>query len=326
MGGNSNASLNASKNEKKNEFYTKLKDIEKELEHYDSEVFRDKIVFLNCDDPLGKKSNFWFYFKEKFEYLGLKRLVAIHYEARGLLDIIKEDFEPPYKLEIYRDDNGEIVTEKTVLTGDGDYKGKESTEVLKTCDIVVTNPPFSELNDFLLYLHKYDKKFIIIGNINVINNVDIFPLVYNSKFWYGYKNPGMEFVIPEKFYTKGDSAQRQDSNGVCYKKLGIATWFTNLDHDKRHELLTLYKKYNKKDYPTYDNYDAIEVDKTANIPKDFLGVMGVPISFMSKFNPTQFEIVGNESMLNISKGRGYVNGKRMYGRIFIKRKLGVKTC
>ncbi len=294
-----NTNLNKAKTAKNDEFYTQLSDIEKELGHY-KEHFKDKIVFCNCDDP--EESNFWFYFAQNFQFLGLKKLISTHYETD----------KPSYKLEIVKDVNADgkinnLDVIKTPLIQNGDFRSNECIELLKECDIVVTNPPFSLFREFVAQLVEYDKKFLIIGSQNAITYKETFELIKNNKVWVGY-------TFPKEFKQPDDS----------FKKFGNICWFTNIDVKKRHEDLVLYRKYIPDQYPKYDNYDAINVDKTVDIPMDYAGVMGVPISFMDKYNPDQFEIIGNEYDLKIEKGRGYINGKRMYSRIFIRnKKLGV---
>jgi hypothetical protein len=289
--------LRDARKNKNDEFYTQLTDIEKELRHYKIH-FKDKVVFCNCDDP--EESNFWKFFSLKFEDLGLKRLVSTHFEKD----------KPSYKLEIVRDINGDgkinkLDTIRTPLVQCGDFRSEECIEILKECDIVVTNPPFSLFREFLAQIMKYKKKFLVIGNQNAITYKETFKLIQKNKVWLGTTNPKV-FVKPDK--------TTQAFGNIC--------WFTNLPHNKRNEKMILFRKYygNEKEYPKYDNYDAIEVSKTIDIPCDFEGIMGVPITFLDKYSPKQFKIVGNEYSLNISKGRFYVNGKRMYSRIIIQNK------
>lgn len=293
-----NKNLHSAKKEKNDEFYTLYEDIEKEVEEYKDQL-KDKIIFCNCDDP--ESSNFWKYLSNNFTYYGLKKLISSHYDPNG----------NSYKLEISRDINNDgnvdkLDTQKTTFKGNGDFRSDECIEILKECDIVITNPPFSLFREYIAQLMEYDKKFLIIGNYNAITYKEVFRYIKDNKLWLGnsfVKN----FIKP---------------NGEI-QKFGNICWFTNLDNKKRHiDLIrdVLYKKYNEVDYPKYDNYDAININKVADIPVDYFGCMGVPITFLEKYNPNQFEIVGNEYNLNIEKGRGYINGKRMYSRIFIKRK------
>lgn len=302
-----NTSLNKANAAKNDEFYTQLTDIEKELSHY-KEHFKDKVVFCNCDDP--EYSNFWKYFQLNFYYLGLKKLISTHYEVD----------KPSYKMEIVRADKGAQVGipdyVKTPLQENGDFRSQECMDILQEADIVVTNPPFSLFREYLAQLIKFDKKFVIIGNINAITYKEVFPLLKNDKIWFGFNSGSQTFVVPQSFERNNSYME----NGVKYAKFGNICWFTNLDISKRHEELFLYKNYTPEEYPKYDNYDAINVNKTQDIPCDYYGVMGVPITFIDKYNPNQFQIVGNEYDLNIEKGRGYLNGKRMYSRIFIRRK------
>jgi len=295
--GASNKNLRRAKVNKNDEFYTQLTDIEKELGHY-RDHFKDKVVFCNCDDPV--ESNFWNYFALNFEFLGLKKLIATHYETE----------KPSYKLEIVGDinDDGKVNkldTIKTPLKQSGDFRSPECIEILKEADIVVTNPPFSLFREYVAQLVEYDKKFLIIGNKNAITYKEIFKLIKDNLAWLGHSSPG-NFMCPD---------------GMMGKLAGLTRWFTNLEITKRNEDLILYKTYygHEDEYPHYDNYDAININKVKDIPMDYDGVMGVPISFLDKHNPGQFEIVGNEYSLKIEKGRGYINGARLYGRLFIKR-------
>lgn len=305
--------LHAAKEAKKDEFYTQLLDVENELRHY-RHHFRDKIVFCNCDDPY--ESNFFKYFASNFNALGLKKLIATCYDGSPvqgtelLLDFGDTTKDEPkkiaYKVEITEVNdincdgrvdlsdvmhllkNGRNVL--TLLHGNGDFRSEECIELLKQADIVVTNPPFSLFREYVAQLMKYGKKFLIIGNQNAITYKEIFPLIKENKIWLGYKAGDMAFRVP------ADSEPRktrywQDETGQKWRSMGNICWFTNLDHKKRHEDLILYAHYTPEEYPKYDNYDAINVDKTADIPCDYDGVMGVPITFLDKYNPNQFEIV-----------------------------------
>ena len=293
-----NSNLHKAKNVKNDEFYTQLPDIENELKHY-SHHFKDKVVFLNCDDP--EESNFWRFFSLNFEKLGLKKLIATHFETD----------KPSYKLEIVRDINNDgkinqLDTIKTPLTQNGDFRSPECIEILKEADIVVTNPPFSLFREYVEQLMNYDKKFLIVGPMNAITYKEIFPLLKNNKMWLGYTTV-KEFIQPDG----------------TIKNFGNINWYTNLDIKKRHDDIILFKKYNAKDYPKYDNYDAINVDKVSEIPEDYYGAMGVPITFLDKYNPEQFEILG---ISNSARWIGYecltiVNGKKIYNRILIKRRV-----
>lgn len=339
MAGNNN--LHEAKVQKNDEFYTRLVDIENELGHY-TEHFKDKIVLCNCDDP--QYSNFCKYFALNFNYLGLKKLITTHYE-KG---------KQSYKLEYARvdDPSGQLSLPKAVQTplqGDGDFRSEECIEILKEADIVVTNPPFSMVRNYVAQLIEYGKKFVIIGNINMVTYKEFFPLIKGNKVWTGYSfNKTMEFNVPESY--KGD--KRDDKGRKIVKVPGIA-WYTNLDTKKRHEPLFLIKKYDPELYPKYDNYDAINVDKVKDIPCDWDGAVGVPITFLDKYCPEQFEILGfSQGELFIEcggkpcsaqfvkdyyehGGKGqindgwkhivmYANGKPSipYGRILIKRREG----
>lgn len=296
-----NKNLTAAKNAKNDEFYTQLTDIEKELMYY-KEHFRDKVVFCNCDDPTH--SNFWKYFHLNFEFLGLKKLIATHFDAE----------KPTYKLEYEGgDDLNMEAGVVTPLTQNGDFRSPECIELLKEADIVVTNPPFSLFREYVSQLMEYGKKFVIIGNMNAITYKEFFPLLKENKVWLAYTSP--------KAFLQPDGSE---------KKFGNVVWYTNLDIKKRHEPIDLVEKYSPEKYPKYDNYDAIEVSKTLDIPMDYDGVMGVPISFFDKYCPEQFVLIGATE----SEGRGFsaglweeksqvcqaiVSGKRVYKRIFIKR-------
>jgi len=262
-----NRNLSEAKKAKNDEFYTQLSDIENELQHYKSH-FEGKTVLCNCDDP--EWSNFWLYFSLNFDFLGLKKLISIHYEK----DV------PSYKLEITRgidlNNDGKYNqkdTVKTALLQNGDFRSPESIELLQECDIVCTNPPFSLFREYIDLLMKYEKKFLVIGNMNAITYKGIFNYIKDNEVWLGINKP-TDFKQPDE---------------IVKKVFGV--WFTNLPHNKRNEKLILYRNYNENDYPKYDNYDAVEVSRVADIPIDYKGVMGVPITFLSSFNPEQFEIV-----------------------------------
>lgn len=307
--------LTEAKTSKKDEFYTQLSDIEKELKHY-NEHFKGKVIFLNCDDP--EESNFWKYFALNFKFLGLKKLIATHF-GNG---------KPSYKLE---KTNGDTI--KTHLKQNGDFRSPECIEILKEADIVVTNPPFSLLREYVAQLMEYHKKFIIIGNINAISYKEIFKLFRENKIWLGYSihSGDREFKVPND-YPLNASGYRVDENGIKYIRIKGVRWFTNLDYKERHEDLILYKIYNPEEYPKYDNYDAINVDQTKDIPCDYKGNMGVPITFMDKYNPDQFEILGmassagyNQEVVGIpfigkKDARPLINGKNTYARIIIRNK------
>ena len=299
-----NTSLRTAKKVKNDEFYTRLEDINEEMNHYEDK-FRGKVVFCNCDDP--KWSNFWKYFHLNFSVLGLKKLISTHYDKT----------EPTYKMEYTGGDDNDIeVGVKTPLEGNGDFRNKECLDLLDECDIVVTNPPFSLFRTYVATLMEHNKKFLIIGNKNAITYKEFFPLLKENKVWLGSTNV-KEFLQPDG----------------SIKKFGNIGWFTNLDVAKRHEKLILWKHYTPEEYPKYDNYDAIEVSKVSDIPVDYDGVMGVPITFLDKFNPNQFEIIGADEAEGTGFSQGlfiegskykqcYANGARIYKRIFIREKAG----
>lgn len=306
-----NRNLHNAKVNKNDEFYTQLTDVARELVHY-KQHFKDKVVFCNCDDPTW--SAFWKYFHLNFAELGLKKLISTHYDRE----------EPTYKMEYEGgDDNNIEAGVRTPLEGNGDFRNQECIDLLVESDIVVTNPPFSLFKEYLSQLVMYDKKFIIIGNKNCITYKEFFSLWKGNMVWTGCGTPS-EFGTPF---------------GVTKKVQGLCRWFTNLDIMKRHEDVILWRKYTSTEYPKYDNYDAINVDKVANIPFDYNGEMGVPITFIDNYNPSQFDIIG---LLIDYKGPDFIqgspvytdekhknstcavlNGKRQYAKILIRRKAGV---
>lgn len=287
---NSNKNLHNASKAKKDEFYTQLEDISNELRHY-KDQFKGKVVFCNCDDP--KESNFVKYFSQNFEHLGLKKLIATHYKGATLFTN-----EPPYKLEYTGDKNNNRMPDPsefvTKMIGDGDFRSEECIELLKEADIVVTNPPFSLFREYVAQLVEYNKKFLIIGNMNAISYKEVFKLIKENKLWAGY---GFNMsLVYRSFYKNALEANRKFVIGKGYNpdthiKVPAINWFTNLDIKKRYEKLILYKKYSPEEYPKYDNYNAINIDKVADIPMDYNGVMGVPITFLDKYNPEQFEII-----------------------------------
>lgn len=318
-----NSNLNKAKNAKKDEFYTQLVDIENELKHY-KRHFKDKVVLCNCDDP--RISNFFHYFSYNFEKLGLKKLITTCYKNQQRDLFSQNDSERAIWLEYLGDKNNNRVPDPEEIgihyfNGDGDFRSAECIELLKQADIVVTNPPFSLFREYVAQLIKYEKKFVIIGNVNAITCKEIFPLIQNDKLWIGASihSGDRKFWVPDD-YELNAAGCGIDDNGKKYIRVKGVRWYTNLDYNERHEDLILYRTYNTEEYPKYDNFDAINIDKTTDIPCDYDGIMGVPITFLDKYNPDQFEIIGNENTLNIAKGRGYINGKRMYGRIFIRRR------
>ena len=346
-----NRNLNTAARAKKDEFYTQLADIERELYHY-QKFFKGKVVLCNCDDPY--ESNFFKYFTIFFTHLELKKLIATCYAGSPVvqteLDFFGTPNENPHfdkrtqaiKFEVneIKDLNGDgaadlldvrllLETDKnsvTYLEGDGDFRSPECIEALKEADIVVTNPPFSLFREYVAQLIRYDKKFLIIGNINCITYKEIFPLIKSNKIWLGY---GMGraisgFNVPETYELYGTEA-RVDAKGRRIVSTNQCLWLTNIDIVKRHEDIILFKRYADEPelFPHYDNYDAIEVPKTAFIPCDYFGVMGVPITFLDKYNPDQFEILGKIDSGAIDEynlGNPIINGKNKYKRIAIRRR------
>jgi hypothetical protein len=286
-----NKNLHDAKNAKKDEFYTQLADIEKELRHY-KDHFKDKTVFCNCDDP--RVSNFFHYFSFNFENLGLKKLITTCYKNQNADLFSSNESEKAIYLEYTGDKNGNKVPDIEeigikYLEGNGDFRSKESIELLKESDIVVTNPPFSLLREYVAQLIEYEKKFVIIGSIHSLHYQEIFDLIKSNKLWLGNGFSGGAAHFINQHYK--DYATAGDHKEGMIRVSGVV-WFTNLEISKRHEDLILYKKYNPEEYPTYDNYDAINVDVTKDIPMDYEGAMGVPITFLDKYNPEQFEILG----------------------------------
>ncbi len=352
---NNNKALSNANRAKKDEFYTQLSDIENELRHY-RQHFRGKTILCNCDDPY--ESNFFKYFAMNFNFFGLKKLICTCYASSPVVytqmsffgeeEVVgtSDDNRKPYKIEIteVKDLNGDGAVDLTdvelllqsvdgkpeLLNGDGDFRSDECIELLKEADIVVTNPPFSLFREYVAQLIEYNKKFIIIGNQNAITYKEIFPLLKDNKMWIGYKSGDMAFTVPDSYEAR-ETRFWIDESGQKWRSLGNICWYTNLDIEKRHEDMILFRNYTPENYPHYDNYDAIEVSKVADIPCDYDGAMGVPITFMDKFNPDQFEILGATE----SEGKGFsnglwiedskvaqplINGERKYKRIFIKRK------
>ena len=327
-----NKSLHKANISKNDDFYTQLSDIEKELKNYKNH-FKNKIVFCNCDDP--RVSNFFHYFSYNFEKLGLKKLITTCYKNQNMSLFSDEKSEKAIYLE-YSGSKNSIPNPKEIgikhLKGDGDFRSQECIELLKQSDIVVTNPPFSLFREYVQQLIKYNKKFLIIGNKNAITYKEIFKLIKENKVWVGVMPMGydMLFNVPDEYAkrmlkTGKLGSQYKIIDGVVYGR-SPSVWFTNLDIEKRHEDLILYKKYtnNEGEYPKYDNYDAINVDKTKDIPIDYKGAMGVPISFLDKYNPNQFEILGLDDHRLVYpewRGRGPdLKGKAIYRRIIIKNK------
>lgn len=295
-----NHNLTSAKRAKNDEFYTQLTDIEKELVHY-KDFLRGKTVFCNCDDP--RWSNFWKYFHLNFSHIGLKKLIATHYDAE----------QATYMLEYEGGNDADIEEGKeTPLQQNGDFRSPECISLLQEADVVVTNPPFSLFREYVAQLIEYRKKFIIIGNQNAVTYKEIFPLIKNNEIWIGYNEKGgtrkgntLLFGIKEGFESKSLVV----SGGKKFAQVS-AWWFTNVDHDKRHEPLTLFRRYydDPSLYPHYDNYDAINVDKTADIPCDYFEAMGVPITFLDKYCPDQFEILGlGNGRSNFTPTKDYID-------------------
>jgi hypothetical protein len=335
-----NRSLRTAKATKQDEFYTQLSDIEKELKHYQRQ-FTNKTVFCNCDDP--RVSNFFKYFINNFEKLALKKLIATCYQND------KPDLFSQNKSDkgVYFEYSGEQKKQRLPdptkikprkLKGDGDFRSEECVNLLKQADIVVTNPPFSLFREYVEQLVIYKKKFLIIGNQNAITYKDVFKLIHENKIWLGASihSGDREFGIPD-YYPLNAAGTRLDKDGNKFIRVKGVRWFTNLDYEERHEDLVLYATYAPERYPTYDNYDAIEVSKTKEIPMDYAGPMGVPITFLDKYNPDQFEILGSSRTLArpmaeiATKGtfqqggpRFYLSDggtyRRMYDRIVIRRR------
>lgn len=306
--------LHLAKHQKLDEFYTQLVDIENELKHY-KDQFRGKIVFCNCDDPY--ESNFFKYFAANFNHLGLKKLIATSYTKSPIagkqlelfeVEGLKPDGKQPFKIEINEvpDSNGDgainLVDVEELLKHDkntatplrdgGDFRSTECIELLKRSDIVVTNPPFSLFREYVAQLIEYGKKFLILGSQNAITYKEIFRLIKENKLWLGYDNGGTKWFQVPMDYDIPTESRIKIENDVKFFSMGSVMWFTNLDTTKRHEELTLYKKYTPEEYPKYDNYDAINIDRYSDIPYDYNGAMGVPITFIDKYNPEQFEIIG----------------------------------
>jgi len=324
----SNLKLRKASTAKKDEFYTQLSDIERELKHY-KKHFKDKVVYCNCDDP--RVSNFFHYFSYNFEKLGLKKLITTCYKNQSMDLFSQNESEQAIYLEYNGDKNGNNVPDPEEigivhLKGDGDFRSQESIDLLKQADIVVTNPPFSLFREYVAQLIEYNKKFIIVGHQNAIAYKEIFKLIKEDKIWlgYGFKGGAGHFINThyEDYATAGDHRE-----GMI--RVSGVVWFTNLDISKRHEELILFKKYSQEEYPKFDHYNAINVNKTNEIPMDYKGLMGVPLTFLNKYSVDQFEIVDGLNRYSILDGpteetRGkymsQVNGKPIYVRIVIRNK------
>lgn len=316
------SNLYKARKRKNDEFYTMIDTVEKELVHYKKHL-KNKIVLCNCDDP--KSSTFWKYLHLNFSELELKKLVSTYYNEKGVA------FKTEYT---GGDDNNIEKGVKTSLNGTGDFRSEECLNILDECDIVITNPPFSLFRDFVDVLMEHKKKFLILGNMNAVTYKQIFPLIKNNLLWYGVSihSGGTNFYIP-KDYPITTKNWCKDETGKIFVKFNNIRWFTNLDHNFRmNSKLVLHEHYTTEKYPKYDNYNAINVNKVAEIPIDYDGAMGVPITFIDKYNPKQFEILGITSTWDKSeevqsirlpyKGpmNASVNGKQLYKRILIRKK------
>lgn len=347
-----NSALSAAVKAKKDEFYTQLTDIEKEMRYY-RKHFKGKTVFCNCDDPF--ESNFFKYFVLNFNRLGLKKLIATCYatspivgQQLSLFDVVggeEEQRNKPYKAvvtkvydvtgdggvdmfdvaELFKAHENELVE----LEGDGDFRSEECLALLDEADIVVTNPPFSLFREYVSVLMEHEKHFIIIGNVNAITYKEVFPLIMENKIWIGASihSGDRAFYVPDD-YPLNAAGCGVDADGRRFIRVKGVRWYTNLDLKQRHEELILVKRYTPEAYPFYDNYDGINVDATVDIPCDYAGMMGVPITFLDKYSPDQFEIIGisgdlaNPLLIDGKRktGRFYINGRRLYDRIAIRNK------
>jgi len=335
---NENSGLQAAKRNKKDEFYTQLVDIERELRHYRNH-FKGKIVYCNCDDPYV--SAFFEYFTKNFEFLGLKKLITTCYKSQQMALFSQNDSEQSIKLEYTGGAPNSLPTPDDIgvthLKGDGDFRSEECIGILNKADIVVTNPPFSLFSEYVAQLASFDKKFITIGHQNAITYKEVFSLIKEDKMWlgYGFKRNMAHFIAPHYEDTASDADHRE---GLI--RVSGVVWYTSLDHNKRHEEMILVQRYhgNEAAYPFYDNYNAIEVSRTQHIPMDYDGAMGVPITFLTKYNPDQFEIIGSDYEVKVGilpdivkpgwKGkidRAYLNGKRMYARLLVRNRKALAT-
>ena len=332
---NRSSDLHNAKKNKKDDFYTQLTDIEKELKYYKNEL-AGSTIYCNCDDP--KISNFFHYFSYNFESLKLKKLITTCYKNKQVDLFSTEKSNSAVFLEYNGDKNKNKIPDPEEidvqeLEGDGDFRSQESISFLKESDIVGTNPPFSLFREFIQQLIDYEKKFIVIGSINAITYKEIFRLIKAKKMWLGpsIHSGDREFGVPND-YPLNASGSRVDEHGNKFISVKGVRWWTNIDYKERHEDLVLFKKFNTNEYPKYDNYDAIEVKKTKEIPCDYAGVMGVPITFLDYYNPDQFEVLGmsasagyDESIVGIpflgeKDARPLIDGKNTYARIFIRNK------
>ena len=309
--------LENAKKQKNDEFYTRYEDIEAEVMKY-RRYFRDKVVYLPCDDPADKKSEFWSFFVDNFDAFELKKLIATHYDENG----------KAYKIWIDSDltedgyiDDADALQED--LNGNGDFRSPECIEILEECDIVCTNPPFSLFREFVNILTQYNKDFLILGNNNALSYQNVFSLIKENKMWCGYRcNKNIAFKVGEG-YSYDEKLTAQINDGNKYGTVPAITWFTTLPVKNRNEELVLTKEYNSVEYPKYDNYDAININRVVQIPKDYDGVMGVPITFINIYNPNQFEIIGlmaSTTVTDVNFGYPYIDGKKKYARVLIRKK------
>ena len=278
----SNSPLHLARRQERDEFYTQRVDIENELYHY-RDHFRGKVVYCNCDDP--RVSEFTRYFREQFEFLGLRKLIVTCYKNQNLDMFSRHDDERAIGLMVTSEGEQEIH-----LEGDGDFRSDECVEFLQEADIVVTNPPFSLFREYVAQIMEHEKRFVIIGPWNAVTYKEIFPLIKENRFWlgYGFASGNAYFSVPSDTAEYATGVYDEETGLVKFRNV---TWFTNLPHRRRNEELKLYKRYSPEKYPKYDNYDAINVDRVAHIPEDYDGAMGVPITFLDKYNPEQFEII-----------------------------------
>ena len=345
-----NMGLNKAGQAKKDEFYTQIVDIEKELKYYKNQ-FRGKVVYCNCDDPF--ESNFFKYFAGNFNALGLKRLIATSYKPSPIANTqlglfggseapVKSKGRPKVTANKFiinevddidgdgafdlRDIAEQLKANKnnewSPMDGEGDFRSAESIELLKQADVIVTNPPFSLFREFVAQLMEHDKKFLILGDQNAVTYKETFGYVKENKLWPGYDNGGTKWFQVPMDYDIPTESRKKIVNGVKYFSMGRVMWFTNLETTKRNDNIVLYKKYTPKEFLKYDNYDVINVDKVSDIPMDYAGVMGVPITFVDKYNPKQFEILG---IANSARWIGYkcftiIQGRKIYNRILIKQR------
>lgn len=320
----SNKSLQRAKNNKNDEFYTQLTDIQKEVSNYVKE-FEGKTVICNCDDP--RVSNFVVYFALNFHSFKLKRLIATCYKSQNPDLFSLQDCESALYLDYDGSTPCNSVQELQAipmhpLRGDGDFRSKECIELLDQADIVCTNPPFSLVKEYIPFLLQHGKKFLVIGNQNELTYKELFPLIKDNIMWTGYNFGEMEYMVPD-YYPEMPTRFRVDENGQKWRSMGNTLWFTNMDVRKRHEEYLTWRKYNPEDYDKCDSYDALWVQNVKDIPVDYYGDMAVPITFIDKYNPNQFDIIG---VLNHGSdhqwdfAKAIYHGKECYKRLIIRRK------